>query len=545
MIRNAALAAIAVLSLHSSPVIAGPLDEMGARAAGAQAQGGWQRWRINVAEKFYREKQYKVAAAEYEKFLKLYEKSEGAPFAQLKWSHCQIELRKQNTAIKDGYQSVIDYFPDSPEAPIAAFLIGRTYRDMGDTKLAKKAYAKATSTYPKHFAAVMARLDQVGIAAKEADLQTETAILRELSFDIERKGPTVQPCQQAAMQLTHLLFRAGDFAEGLKAFATTTAHEENLPANLMHGNLGALPHIVGELTGSTDEAAKKLGEKLADAAAGWLKTHALEGLKDEKRKAKAIQAWYDAAEIRRVARQPDKQKVVYDEMLAALGVDDTLLGRIAQWQKDNKQFDQARTTYAKFKDTLEGRGQIANSYSEERQYDKAAQLYREIAASDTKTVPKWLSAAAIAYRNGNKPDLAIAVYTELLTVDAANADGYQFQMAETLFHAGRWKDSIARYRGTSNFPTNYQRMAQAHRHLKEYNEAIGLYNQIIAASKDHASGALFQIAKTHEEAGKKEDAIKVFKQVCDQYANSGEASQAHAHLNQVYKITVTKGGAKN
>ena len=58
------------------------------------------------------------------------------------------------------------------------------------------------------------------------------------------------------------------------------------------------------------------------------------------------------------------------------------------------------------------------------------------------------------------------------------------------------------------------------------------------------SPSLLQIAYTQEEAGKKEDAIKTLKQICDKFPKSGEGSQAHARLNDVYKIPVTLGGAK-
>ena len=311
-----------------------------------------------------------MAADEYEKFLKLYEKSEGASYAQFRWSRCQVELRKLNTAIKDGYQSVLDYYPDSPEAPLAALSIGRTHLATGDTKLAKKAFTKTISTYPKHFTAVMARLDLVDIAKKEMDLPTQTALLTQLTFDVERKGKTVDPCVDAARQLSQLLFRAGNFEGGLKAFATT-CKEEEIPYYLRHSPFGRMPHVVvSELTGAKDEPTKKLGEKLADASAAWLKVQALAGLKDEKRKTAAIETYYDVAEVRRYARQPDKEKAVFEEMGVALGVNDDLLKKLATWYKANKQRDKAREQYGKFKDHWGGQGLIAASYAEEGQHKK-------------------------------------------------------------------------------------------------------------------------------------------------------------------------------
>ena len=539
---STALTLLGVVLFGVSTASAGPLDEMSLERWAKLKEA--ERFQLTAAEKFYRERHFKVAADEYEKFLKLYERSEGAPFAQLKWSHCQVELRKLNSAIKDGYQSLLDYYPESPEAPIAGLLIGRTYRDMGDTKLAKKAYAKAIASYRKHFATVIARLDLVEMAAKENDLTTQSTMLRQLTYEVERKGPTVEPCNDAARRLARLSFQAGSFDEGLKALATTCA-EDDVPVHLMHGSLGRLADIVSEMTGAMDETTKKNGEKLADAAAGWLKIFASTRLTDEMRKARAVLAWFDAAEVRRRARQPDKQKAVYEEMLKSLGADDEILKHLAQWYKDNKQMEMARTTYRKFKNAAEGEGLVAASYAEEKQYDKAVAIYRKLEVDDPKSGTKWLSAAATAYRQGGKPDQAIAIYSELIMKDAANASTYQFETAETLYYAHRWKECITTYRGTDRFPHNYQHMAEANRQLKQFDEAITLYQQIIAGSPPHASWAQYEIATTYELAGKKEDAIKAFKRVCDKYPKSTQGSQAHLRLNETYKIPVTLGGAKD
>lgn len=457
-----------------------------------------------------------------------------------------MSLRKQNAAIKDGYQSLLDYYPDSPEAPIAGLLIGRTYRDIGDTKPAKKAYAKIIQSHPKHFAAVMSRLDLVDIADKEMDPTAKATLLRELTFDVKREGATIEPCVSAARQYAQLVFRLGNFDEGIKALATTCSEAE-LPHHLVIGNpYGCLPQIVGELVASTNPPTKILGEKLADSGAAWLKTQAANMIKDPKTKPTGMNAWYSVAEVRRAAGQADKQKAVYEEIIAALGPDDNTLSYLAQWYKTAKQRDAARSTYAKFKDQAEGQGQIAHSYVEEGPTgtDKAVAIYRQLAA-DAKTAPRWLGAAAQAYRNAGKPDLAIAIYRELLTSDAKNADAYAYTIAYTLYEAGRWADCITAYRGTTNFPTNYMHMATANRRLKKYDEAITLYRQIAAGSAPHVSWSLFEIAITQEEAGKKEDAIKTLKQICDKFPKSSEGSQAHARLNDVYKIPVTLGGAKD
>src|SRR5262245_44940661 len=100
--RTAAQIASAVtVLLISASASAATFDEL-ALDRWAQLREA-ERYQLNIAEKYYRESNWKVALSEYEKFLSLYEDSTGAPYAQLKWSLCQINLRKVNTAIKDGY----------------------------------------------------------------------------------------------------------------------------------------------------------------------------------------------------------------------------------------------------------------------------------------------------------------------------------------------------------------------------------------------------------------------------------------------------------
>jgi len=97
-----------------------------------------ERYQLKIADKYFLEKNWKVAAAEYEKYLTLYEASEGAAYSQLRWSICLVNQRKLNTAIKEGFQSVIDYWPESEQAVAAKYFIGRTYKEMGEVRKAKK-----------------------------------------------------------------------------------------------------------------------------------------------------------------------------------------------------------------------------------------------------------------------------------------------------------------------------------------------------------------------------------------------------------------------
>ena len=119
-----------------------------------------ERYQIRIAEKHFLNGNYKVALSEYEKFLTLYEKSAGAPYAQLMWSHTMMNLKKPKTALRDGFQSVIDYWPDSNEATIAAYCMGDAYRKMGEVADAQKSFRFLIKEYPKHEIAMRAREDK-------------------------------------------------------------------------------------------------------------------------------------------------------------------------------------------------------------------------------------------------------------------------------------------------------------------------------------------------------------------------------------------------
>jgi tetratricopeptide (TPR) repeat protein len=361
---------------------------------------------------------------------------------------------------------------------------------------------------------------------------------------VERKGDAAVPCVQASQQLARHSFTTGDFAEGLKALQTSYK-DEVLVAQLMHDQVGRLPLILQELTGQADEAVKKRALKVTDEAVAYLRAQVKSDLADAQRKPPGIACWYYIADLQRSARRPDKEREVYEEIIKTLGSDDQALGRLAFWYKTNGPRDQARATYLKFKDVAEGQRQIAVSWIEENKFDPAIEIFRKLALEKEADAPKWLGQVAATYRRAGKPDQAIAVYRELLTRDAKNADSYHWETAQTLFEAQRWKDALTAYRGTERFPHNYQQMATCHRQLKQYDEAIALYLQIITGHPPTASWAQLQIAYTQEQAARKEAAIKAFKQVCDRYPKTQEGSTAHEHLNRVYKISVTLGGAKD
>lgn len=463
--------------------------------------GEADRYQLTIAQDYFEKSNWLVAASEYEKFLSLYESSEGAPYAQLQWSLCQANLRKQNTAIKDGYQSVIDYWPESPEAVTAAYLIGRTYKSMGDNALAKKAYLKVIATHPAETVAVRSKIDLADLARIEGDTKRKVALWNEVVFATERTKDNKQICTDTSKALATQNFSEGDFDGGLKSLATSYS-ETQLPGQISEQIRPAISSLV-----STKEN-EPTGLKLADKAVAFLRSQAPAAPTDDAQKNQFRAAMYDVADIERSAKRLTEADKAYDEILKVCGPSDAVLGRKAQFYKDTGRRDLARTTYGKFENQIAGQSAIAYSYREE-----------------------------------GKSQLAIPIYEDLVARDAANASKWQWELAIVYRDAGKYKEAIAAFRQTGSADSTLQ-IAYCYRGLKDFKEAIALLQQVIVSSTgDSGSGVMLELARTYEQAGQAETAIKTFQQVCKRYPKTQSASLAHVHLNEKYKINITLGGA--
>ena len=109
-----------------------------------------------------------------------------------------------------------------------------------------------------------------------------------------------------------------------------------------------------------------------------------------------------------------------------------------------------------------------------------------------------------------------------------------------------FKDQIAGLKNIAAMDLKEGKIKEAmeiFRKLGEQKEAIVLYNQCKVVNKS-APEATLQIGFTYEEAKDKEKAIRTFQLTCKRYPKSGQASKAHAHLQNEYNINVTLGGAE-
>jgi tetratricopeptide (TPR) repeat protein len=497
-----------------------------------------ERYQMKIAEKYYLEKNYKVAASEYEKFLSLYEASEGAPYSLLKWSLCLVQQKKPNTAISEGFQSIIDYWPESPEAIASAFYIARAYKDMGEVRKAKKAFNEVVSKHGKHLVAVYSLVDLADLASIDKDEDEQVSAWRQLTFDVPRTKESKSFCEKASQQLASWSFRAGKVDDGVKAL-TASYPKEEVPTRVR--DYVRIP--IGELIKSDETRGQ--GHAVADKTVSWIRQQVPSGASAEEKEL-AKNYWLLSADVLGYSMRPEKVRETFTQIQKKFGSDDVILQRLGDWLKSQGEYDKARIEYAKFENKVEGNNQIAYSFRQEQKWEQAVGAYTRNLSLDPDKQATWNQRIAETWRDGRKVPQAVAVYRELISSDPDRAESWLWNVAYTYHHyGGNYKEAIGSYRQCNNFPSNLQQMADCHRRLKQYKEAIGLYGQIIGGSQSLAPWALLQIGYTHEQSGSKEKAIQAFQSVCKRYPKDRYASTAHALLQDKYGISVTLGGAKD
>jgi len=527
------LVVLALPTLLTSFIQAARLDEMSLARWSELREV--ERYQMQVAERYYKQGNWKAALAEYEKYVTLYERSDGASYAQLKWGLCQVKLRKSNTAIKDGFQTVVDYWPDSPDATLALYHMGRTYKEMGQFVPAKRAYDAVLENHVDHAVTAHALVDLVDMASVEKDEVARATYWKRLTFDVDRGADTTRLCQQASRHYSQWCFSQGAVREGAKALATTYSGAE------------LLAQVSTQATGSLSEMAddaetRPKAERMAAEAAGWFRQQLPPEFNTIEQKELLRQGLLAVADVHAAALQDAKVTEVFDEISRRCHAGDEVLGRMAVWHERREKYDEAYQVYRRFEETTEGLSRIAASYRKRKLQDAAIETYRELLGLDTGSQVRWTGEIAVTYREARRFAEAIRVYRELTQNDPSNTSRWLYQIGVTHRDARQWKEAIGVLRQCTNIPHNLMLMAECHRRLKGYREALVLYNQI-GADPSYAAWAAYQIAATWEESGKKEEAIKAFQQVCKRFPKSSQASSAHARLQTVYNISVTLGGA--
>jgi len=371
---------------------------------------------------------------------------------------------------------------------------------MGITAKAKKAFLAVIENHGEHHVAFLSKNKLLEIAQIANDEDTVLAMLKELTFDTPRTDKTKNHCAEASKKLANHFLYDGNFDEAVKAFETTYKGHELVRHIWAHSR-----SPIHQLTSKSETEEK--GEAVLEKAIKRIDDASPVDISEEGPRKRAKEYAFWKADLYGHARKGAERLKVYEQMAKLFGVDDSILGHIASWYAGAKRDDEAIKVYGKFADAIEGQRRI---------------------------VALW--------RERGKLKEAIEGYQGLIQTDPDRVGEYQWAIAECHEKRSDYKNAIGVYRQCDNYPEVYYRMAGCHRKLKQYKEALVLYNQ--AKGHDgHAPRATLDIGFTYEQAGEKEKAIKTFQTTCRSWPKSGQASRAHAHLQNKYKISVTLGGA--
>ena len=351
-----------------------------------------ERYQMKVAEKHYLKGEYKIALDEYEKFLGLYETSSGAAYSQLMWSHCLVKLRKVNTAIRDGFQSVIDYWPQSEEAVMASYLIAKSYQEIGETKKATAAYRQLMEAYPDGQTTILAKMNLLEMAKTAQENDTVLDLLEELTFETKRNENSKGHCEQASRELAQFYFRNGDFANAIKALGTTYTKDNNLDHYISEYGRPAIQHL--NRADETKDKATKLAEQMIAHFEKSIPTDVSEDptKKIARDSLNRIAATYGSTGKKKTCWQPMNELENFWAVTISFSARSRVI--IAATAKRDK----AREIYLKIrKIKIAGKGAIAGMLREEGKLDEAIAVYRELIDADTSRLNDYLWAIAECY----------------------------------------------------------------------------------------------------------------------------------------------------
>jgi len=454
-----------------------------------------ERHQLTRAERYFDQKQFKNASAEYELFLQLYGKSDAASYAQLMFAECTRQQGQVNTAMEE-FRNVLDYFPDSPDALSAQYSIAVCQRQGGDVEKAVEAFEKVIEQSPKSDLAANSRNELLSIYWRT---------------------------NKRDKWLTHLEYLAtGEYAD------TDGSHGRSQQRLFMHrlaGNQISEAHALIEQVQKKDprmtfaewsvatlrngEISQSYGEPFAKARPA-IATALVALIEKDAAADTARKPDYDLriARIYSTMGMTDKAVARYQELVNLSAENDGLRLEYAGYLRGIGKREEARLEYRKLKDAYNGDRQIAESYGEENNWKRVLELY-----------------------------------IEMLNKYPAQASDLQWRLAEIYQNSGKFPEAITAYQLSQKDPQGLFRIADCQNAMKQHDAAIQTLTSVVNFFKPSAAEAQYRIAACYAAAGNKDAAIRTLKQVCITYLNTPWAGRAHEDLSLKYGVDVTLGGS--
>jgi tetratricopeptide (TPR) repeat protein len=456
-----------------------------------------ERHQLTRAEKYFDQKEYKSALAEYELFLQLYTKSEVGSYAQLMFAECTRQLGQVNTAINE-FRNVIDYFPDSIDAGTAQYSIGVCLTQSGDAEKAVKEFEKVIEKWPKEDFGAQARDEACTIYWRLGQFDKWLAHLEYLATGEYKDSQNLRMLSQHRLLAHRLTQMKMD-----EAFAVIAPAKAKDPL-VVFASWVADALKPNEIPAMYGDKGKKALPEMAAQSVTFIEKRSTD-MADSSQKA-ALALW--CARIYERAGVHDKAKERFAALVKQSPENDALRTEYAGILRESGERGEARLLYHELKNQYAGDSAIAETYGEEKNWKSCVEAYQAML--------------------GKYPDKVGAI---------------QWDLAEAYGKMGKNEEAIAAFQQSQREPQSLFRIAECQGVLKQHDAAIQTLVGVLNFFKSAAPEAQYKMAAHYAAKGDKEAAIRTLKTVCKVYLATPWAGKAHQDLAHTYGVDVTLGGA--
>ena len=209
------LVALAVAGFLAAPA---PGQEVGLADDDKKKMDPFEEHSLGKADKAFKEKQYRAAAAEYDSFLLEFPQSRVRAYVLFRKAR-SVDLDNKRFDAISKYKEVLDYFPSAvPYAASALYYMGQCYRDTGDSENAIKAWMEMTQDkdYRKHFLAAAALNRLAENAWADKDYEKSIGFYEQVVADFRKANPAAS--QQAIAKVVECRMKTIPDEPKLRAF---------------------------------------------------------------------------------------------------------------------------------------------------------------------------------------------------------------------------------------------------------------------------------------------------------------------------------------
>ena len=535
-----------------------------------------ERWSLVQAQEAYGRKQWKAAAALYQKFTISFLDSRMWNYAAYRMAECQLRDEQLMAAIKTAGE-IVEADAKTSEAPEALLLVAYAQRLAGRVDAALLTNRRIINEYPTTAASTPARLEadecMVMISKRPGQKMTAVEVAQaRLSMLAPATDPLdLRPLNQPAINeiLTRLVQVALDNGDRkrIAALITSLAEPCSQPDRWQLAQVRdqTVQRGLDSALWADDDAGLS-----AIALATWpdaptraLGTSArvLEWAEAARRRladwAKELGREPAAAEARIVARiaAVDTQLLPVWKQLPAAAQGDALW-TLVRAKLLSKQVDPALQLLAGGGATLD-RGAALHftdlSFRAGNPFSASIGILQKVTEGierqrATMDVARYTAQHTADKEAQKAATIAIAAAQDLETTDAPNLADYLRVQAELQ----RWilhdlDAAMIAYGKLNQPPVTDMSIAECLQEKNEPAKAMAKYVEIHALYMQTPSGpqALLRAGLlAHKPLDQKARATELLRRVCDDYPNSGEYSQAHQYLQLELGVTYTGGGGE-